>query len=88
VLGRDEDNSVHELLEAHGYDVHLVEGNDPMTMHKAFAETLDTCYVKIHAYQEDARAHAFTQAPRWPAIILCTPKGGRRSAIEGTFRAH
>ncbi len=94
VLGRDADESVNQLLTAHGYDVHFVEGDDPMTMHHAFAETLDTCYEKIRAYQDDARKNGFTERPKWPAIVLRTPKGwtGPKVVdglpIEGTFRAH
>jgi xylulose-5-phosphate/fructose-6-phosphate phosphoketolase len=94
VLGRDNDANVRKLLSSHGYDVHYVEGNDPMTMHKAFAETLETCYGKIRAYQEEARAQGFTHEPPWPAIILRSPKGwtGPKEIdglqIEGTFRSH
>jgi len=94
VFGRDNDDAVQQVIAGHGYDVHFVEGDDPMTMHQAFAETLDTCYAKIRAYQEEARAHGFTRVPRWPAIILRTPKGwtGPKEVdglpIEGTFRAH
>jgi xylulose-5-phosphate/fructose-6-phosphate phosphoketolase len=94
VLGRDEDDRIGKLLAGHGYDVHFVEGDDPMRMHLAFAETLDACYAKIRSYQEDARIHGFTQRPPWPAIVLRTPKGwtGPKEIdgvpIEGTFRAH
>ena len=94
VLGREEDTDVHEQIESYGYEVHFVEGNDPMTMHKAFSDTLETCYSKIRAYQEEARTHGFTKAPRWPVIVLRTPKGwtGPKEVdgkpVEGTFRAH
>ncbi len=94
VLGRTEDDNIHKFLESHGYDVHVVEGDDPMTMHTVFAETLETCYTKIRAIQEDARTHGFTTLARWPTIILRTPKGwtGPKVVdglpIEGTFRAH
>ena len=94
VLGREEDTGVHEQIESYGYEVHFVEGDDPMTMHKTFSDTLETCYTKIRAYQEDARTHGFTNAPRWPVIVLRTPKGwtGPKEVddkpIEGTFRAH
>ncbi len=94
VFGRDDDESVRQVITGHGYDVHFVEGDDPMTMHQAFAETLDTCYAKIRSYQEKARKNGFTGVPRWPAIVLRTPKGwtGPKELdgvpIEGTFRAH
>src|SRR6476469_7140316 len=60
VLGRADDESIEKLLSGHGYDVHFVEGDDPMRMHQAFAETLDVCYTKIRSYQADAREHGFT----------------------------
>ncbi len=94
VFGRDDDESIRQVIAGHGYDVHFVEGADPLRMHQAFAETLETCYAQIRSYQEDARTHGFTGVPRWPAIILRTPKGwtGPKEVdgvpIEGTFRAH
>ncbi len=94
VLGRDYDNRVQQLLTGHGYDVHFLEGDDPIEMHRAFADLLDTCYTKIRAYQEDARQHGILKRPNWPVIVLRTPKGwtGPKEVdglpIEGTFRAH
>ncbi len=94
VFGRDDDESIRQVIEGHGYDVHFVEGDDPMAMHRAFAETLDTCYAKIRSYQEEARKNGFTKVPKWPAIILRSPKGwtGPKEIdglpVEGTFRAH
>lgn len=94
VLGREHDDAIQQMLTGHGYDVYLVEGDDPMQMHQVFAETLETCYAQIRSYQEDARTHGFTKRPRWPAIVLRTPKGwtGPKEVdgvpIEGTFRAH
>jgi xylulose-5-phosphate/fructose-6-phosphate phosphoketolase len=54
VLGRSSDEHIRELIEGHGYEVFFVEGDDPETMHQEFAGTLDTCYAKIRAIQEDA----------------------------------
>ncbi len=94
VLGRDDDTVVHQLIAGHGYEVHFVEGDDPMSVHQAFAETLDTCYARIRSYQEEARKHGFRKRPHWPAIILRTPKGwtGPKEVdglpVEGTFRSH
>ncbi|HEY3993907.1 MAG TPA: phosphoketolase family protein [Ktedonobacteraceae bacterium] len=94
VLGRTADDDIRELLTGHGYDVHFVEGDDPMSMHRLFAETLEECYSNIRNYQEDARARGFSERPRWPVIVLRSPKGwtGPREVdgvqIEGTFRAH
>jgi xylulose-5-phosphate/fructose-6-phosphate phosphoketolase len=94
VFGRDDDEAVRQVIEGHGYEVYFVEGDDPMSMHRTFAETLETCYNKIRSYQQDAREHGFKGVPRWPAIVLRSPKGwtGPKELdgvpIEGTFRAH
>ena len=94
VLGRESDANVRKFLASEGYDVHVVEGDDPMTMHRAFADTLETCYGKIRAYQEEARTGRSTRQPDWPAIVLRSPKGwtGPKEVdglpVEGTFRSH
>ena len=94
VLGRETDGSIRSLLAGHGYQVFFVEGDDPMQMHRNFARTLDRCYASIRKIQESARTSGLSDAPRWPAIALRTPKGwtGPRMVdgvkIEGTFRAH
>ena len=94
VLGRDRDEDIQKLLEAHGYEVHLVEGDDPLPMHQAFATTLDTCQAKIRAIQTEARTAGFSQRRNWPAIVLRSPKGWTGPKVvdglpvEGTFRAH
>jgi xylulose-5-phosphate/fructose-6-phosphate phosphoketolase len=94
VLGRDSDGDVQKALEAQGYQVFFVEGDDPMTVHRAFAQTLDACYATIRAIQSEARANGFTKRAAWPAMVLRTPKGwtGPKVVdglqIEGTFRAH
>src|SRR4029077_15068063 len=66
VFGRDRDEDIQKLLEAHGYEVHWVEGTDPLPMHEAFARTLDDCYAKIRAIQTVARAEVFLKRPTWP----------------------
>jgi len=94
VLGRTGDESIRALLSGHGYDVQFVEGDDPMSVHRALASTLDRCVGDIHAIQQDARVNGKRGTPRWPAIVLRTPKGwtGPRVLdgvqIEGTFRSH
>jgi len=94
VLGRDADEDIRNYLSGHGYDVHFVEGSEPMRMHEEFAETLDDCYAAIRKFQENARIKGLSGRPRWPAIVLRTPKGWTCPKIvdgvevEGTFRAH
>jgi xylulose-5-phosphate/fructose-6-phosphate phosphoketolase len=95
VLGRSSDEAVAELLRGHGYDPRFVEGNEPFAVHALFASVLDQCLLDIRAIQSEARSSgSVTRRPRWPVIVLRTPKGwtGPREidglAIEGTFRAH
>src|SRR5216684_1511776 len=94
VLGRSSDDEVRAGLTGHGYEPYFVEGHDPITMHQAFAATLETCVQKIRTIQREARANGFSGRPHWPAIILRTPKGwtGPKELdgqpVEGTFRAH
>jgi xylulose-5-phosphate/fructose-6-phosphate phosphoketolase len=98
VLARATDESIRSLLGGHGYEVHFVEGDDPMTVHARFAEVLEASWKKIRAIQAAARREgappAGAKRPAWPAIVLRTPKGwtgpkvvdGKQ--IEGTFRSH
>ncbi|HEY0194648.1 MAG TPA: phosphoketolase family protein, partial [Kofleriaceae bacterium] len=94
VLGRAGDESIRRLLEGHGYEVHFVEGDEPMAVHRAIAAALEACVASVHAIQRAARDRGVRGTPRWPAIVLRTPKGwtGPKAfhgvPIEGTFRAH
>jgi xylulose-5-phosphate/fructose-6-phosphate phosphoketolase len=94
VLGRADDEDVLGLLHAHGYEGHMVSGDDPVGVHEQFAHTLDHCHERIREIQDTARRHGLRGRPRWPAIVLRTPKGwtGPKVVdglpIEGTFRAH
>jgi xylulose-5-phosphate/fructose-6-phosphate phosphoketolase len=93
-LGRDSDDDVASLLRGNGYEVHFVEGDDPPHVHQSLAATLDRCYERILAIQMEAREKGIQQRPRWPAIVLRTPKGWTGPKVvddqpmEGTFRAH
>ena len=94
VLGRATNDEVSRLIEGHGYEVFLVEGDEPSRVQQALAGALDTCHARIRAIQARAREHGIAGRPRWPALVLRTPKGwtgpkvvdGR--PVEGTFRAH
>src|SRR5215207_2590406 len=94
VLGRAEDGEVRSILEGHGYAVHFVEGETPHRMHQAFAATLDRCHAEMCAIQREAREGGYSGRPRWPAIVLRTPKGWTGPSelyglpVEGTFRSH
>ena len=88
----------HEELESYfkgcGWKPYFVEGDDPMTMHKKMAETMDTVIEEIKAIQKHAREENDPERPVWPMIVLRTPKGwtGPKvvdgQQIEGSFRAH
>ena len=94
ILARDSDDDVRAFLQGNGYVAHFVEGDDPALVHQAFAATLDTCYERIREIQQFARAGGPFERPRWPAIVLRTPKGwtGPKEVdghpAEGTFRSH
>src|SRR5918998_251234 len=94
VLGRASDDEVRKLLEGYGYEGYFVEGDDPAYVHQALAATLDRCYEEIRAIQREARENSVTGRPRWPAIVLRTPKGWTGPSelhglpVEGTFRSH
>ena len=94
VLARIPREELEQLLRGYGYAPRFVEGDDPEEMHQRMAATLDEVVGEIQAIQAEARAHGFTERPRWPMIVLRSPKGwtgpkqvdGRPS--EGTWRAH
>jgi len=94
VEARTDDQELQELYSGRGYKPYLVEGDEPAAMHQKFASVLDQCYSEIRAIQDETRKNGFTRMPKWPVIILRTPKGwtGPKEVdglpIEGTFRAH
>ena len=94
VFGRATDDAVEAVLRGYGYDVHFVQGDDPPSVHRELASTLDRCFDAIRVVQDGARSHGFGARPRWPAIVLRTPKGWTGPKVvdglpvEGTFRAH
>jgi len=96
VLGRSSDDDIAALLRGHGWDARFVEGDEPFAVHEALASALDDAHARIVEIQTDARARGATNVtrPRWPALVLRTPKGwtGPKvvdgEQIEGTFRAH
>jgi xylulose-5-phosphate/fructose-6-phosphate phosphoketolase len=94
VLARIPRDELEALFRGYGYKPHFVEGDDPKEMHQLMAATLDTVVADIRRIQRRARKNGFRQRPRWPMIILRSPKGwtGPRvvdgKPVEGTFRAH
>jgi len=90
-IPRDE---LESLITGYGYHVYTVEGDDPKLVHQELAATLDSIVTEIHDIQRRARDGGDPARPRWPALVLRTPKGwtgpkvvdGR--PVEGTWRAH
>lgn len=85
---------LEDLFKGYGYTPYFVEGSDPESMHQAMAATLDHCVAEIKKIQQEARSTGNAFRPRWPMIVMRTPKGwtcpgeidGRK--IEGFWRAH
>src|SRR5690349_1464805 len=75
VLARIPDDELTALFRGYGYEPYLVAGDDPMTVHQCLAGTLDTVIAAIKRIQQEARRRGFTGRPRWPMIVLRTPKG-------------
>ena len=90
-IGRDE---LTALLRGYGYAPIFVEGHEPMAMHKKMAAAMDKCVRDIQAIQKKARREKKPKRPRWPMIVMATPKGwtGPKKVdglpVEGTWRAH
>jgi xylulose-5-phosphate/fructose-6-phosphate phosphoketolase len=88
----------HEELEAlfigYGYKPHFVEGSDPYSMHQNMAAALEDAIVEIRTYQKKARKSNNAFRPRWPMIVLRSPKGWtgpkeiRGHKAEGSWRSH
>ncbi|MGH9106668.1 MAG: phosphoketolase, partial [Acidimicrobiales bacterium] len=94
VLARIGDGELTSLLEGYGHEVYWVSGDDPAEMHQLMAFTLDTVVERITAIQRSAREGGEAARPRWPMIVLRSPKGwtGPKEVdglpVEGTWRAH
>src|SRR4051794_29807425 len=94
VLARIPRDELRSLLEGYGYAPRFVEGDDPDVMHGLMAEALDAAVDEIAEIQRAAREDGARARPRWPLLVLVTPKGwtGPKEVdgkpVEGTFRAH
>jgi len=94
VLARIPHDELEALFTGYGYKPYFVEGDSPEAMHQQMAATLDSAIAEISQFQAEARSNGFKVRPRWPMIILRSPKGwtGPKTVddkpAEGTFRAH
>jgi xylulose-5-phosphate/fructose-6-phosphate phosphoketolase len=94
VLARIPHDELRALLEGYGYAPRFVEGDDPQAMHQLMASTLDEVTSEIAEIQRRAREEGLCERPRWPMIVLRSPKGWTGPKIvdglpaEGSFRSH
>ncbi|HWE84750.1 MAG TPA: phosphoketolase family protein [Terracidiphilus sp.] len=94
ILARIPHAELEELMRGYGYEPFTLEGDDPATMHQKAAAIFDTIFDRIAAIQKSAREEGNTELPRWPMLIMRTPKGwtGPKfvdgKPVENTWRAH
>lgn len=94
ILGRLEHDELAALFKGYGHDAIFVEGSDPADMHQQMARALDGAFDRIRSIQDAARRGGDIARPRWPMIVLRSPKGwtgpmevdGKK--IEGFWRSH
>jgi len=94
ILARIPHEELEALLRGYGYAPLFVEGDDPTQMHQAMAATLDRVVAEIRAIQKEARTSGRVERPRWPMIVLRSPKGWtgpkeiKGHKAEGSWRSH
>ena len=94
LLARISHEELEKLMQGYGWTPHFVEGSDPESMHQAMAATVEHCVAEIRAQQEECRTSGVAKRPRWPMIVLRSPKGWSAPRevgghyLEGFWRAH
>jgi xylulose-5-phosphate/fructose-6-phosphate phosphoketolase len=94
ILARIGDDELRNLFLGYGYEPRILEGDDPAKMHQEMADVLEETIGKIKSIQAQARQEQKPTRPRWPLLILKTPKGwtGPKEVdgkpVEGTWRSH
>jgi xylulose-5-phosphate/fructose-6-phosphate phosphoketolase len=94
ILARIPESELIELLRGYGHEPIVVSGDEPVPMHKAMTAALEDALATIRQIQQQARADGLRDRPRWPMIVLRSPKGwtGPRQIgglpVEGSFRSH
>ena len=94
ILARIPHEELEALLTGYGHKPYFVEGNDPSAMHQKMASTLEQCILEIRSLQRHARSTGDATRPRWPMIVLRSPKGwtGPKEVdghkVEDFWRAH
>jgi xylulose-5-phosphate/fructose-6-phosphate phosphoketolase len=94
LLARISHEELEGLLRGYGWIPYFVEGSEPNAMHQAMAATLEQCILEIREHQQSARRRGVSARPRWPMIVLRSPKGWTAPReveghfLEGFWRAH
>jgi xylulose-5-phosphate/fructose-6-phosphate phosphoketolase len=94
LLSRISHEELESLLHGYGWTPYFVEGSDVDTMHQAMAATTEHCILEIRQHQQAARKQGMSGRPRWPMIVLRSPKGWTAPReveghyLEGFWRAH
>jgi xylulose-5-phosphate/fructose-6-phosphate phosphoketolase len=94
ILARISHEELEALFRGYGYTPYVVEGSDPAEMHQKMAATMELCINEIRGIQQECRNSGNPVRPRWPMIVLRTPKGwtGPQEVdghkVEGFWRAH
>ena len=94
LLSRISHEELEDLFKGYGWKPYFVEGSDPMEMHGKMADAMESCVLEIRRIQEDARSSGKAVRPRWPMIVLRSPKGwtGPKEVdghkVEGFWRSH
>ncbi len=94
ILSRIDREELADYLRGCGHTPYFIEGDDPAAVHQLTAATFDAVFDEIRGYQRRAREQGIVERPRWPVIVLVTPKGwtGPKEVdgkqVEGTFRSH
>ena len=94
LLSRISHDELENLFKGYGWTPHFVEGNEPDLMHQKMAATLEDCVLEIRRIQQEARTSGQANRPRWPMIVLRSPKGwtGPKEVdghkVEGFWRSH
>src|SRR5580658_2929954 len=94
ILARIPREELEALLKGYGHQPYFVEGDEPAEMHQKMAATLEQCVLEIRSLQQHARTTGDVTRPRWPIIVLRSPKGwtGPKEVgghkVEGSWRAH
>ncbi len=94
VLARISSDELENLLIGFGHRPFFVEGDDPELMHQKMVAALDSIFAEIREIQQQARVHGKKHRPRWPMLVLRSPKGwtgpkevdGKKT--EGYWRSH